>query len=108
MYEKAYELSRAVLESDVYKRYVKAKKMLEDDEELYVRVNEYRQRNFVIQNSTSNNRADELRELENEYKDMLKNTIVREYLNAELLLCRTVRKINEIIVDGIDMDMSFM
>lgn len=108
MYEKAYELSRAVLESEVYKRYVKAKKMLEDTEELYVRVNEYRHRNFVIQNSTSNNRTDELRELESEYKDILKNTTVREYLNAELLLCRTVRKINEIIVEGIDMDMSFI
>lgn len=107
MYEKAYELSNAILGSDVYKRFINARESLKKHEELCAKANEYRHKNFIIQNSTSNNRVDELRELENEYRDILKNTIVREYLNAELLLCRTIQKINEIIVDGLDMDIDF-
>ena len=102
MYEKAYELSNAILGSDVYKRFINARESLKKHEDLCAKANEYRHKNFMIQNSTSNNRVDELRELENEYRDILRNTIVREYLNAELLLCRTIQKINEIIVDGLD------
>lgn len=106
--EKAEELSNMIRESEEYKRYLAAKEAISADVDLYNRVNEYRKKNFTLQNSTSNNRIDELRELENEYREIMKNTIVREFLNSELILCRKMQKINELIVDGLDLDIQIV
>lgn len=73
-----------------------------------MQVNEYRRRNFYIQNSENSNKIDEIRKLLEEYDYLMNNRIVREYLDSELILCRTIKRINSILVDKIDIDTSFI
>lgn len=106
--EKARELSDMIIESDIYKRYIKAKENLEKDTDLFGRVAEYRRRNFFIQMGTNDKKHDELRGLENEYYETLTNVLVKEFLDSELILCRTIQKINTIIIDRVDFDVDFI
>ena len=108
IFEKAEEISALILDSDAYRRFIMAKEKLDDNPEIAERVTEYRKKNFALQNGTSNNKIDELRELENEYGEVLKNTLIREFLNAELILCRTIQNINEIIAEKLDFEMDFI
>lgn len=105
---KARELSEMLVESEIYKRYTQAKANLKKDTDLSARVDEYRRRNFYIQNGTAENKMDELRKLEGEYYETLSNSAVKEFLDAELLLCRSIQKINDIIMDGIDFEVDFI
>lgn len=106
--EKAKELSDMIIESDIYKRYIKAKENLEKDTDLFGRVAEYRRRNFFIQMGSNDNKRDDLRGLENEYYETLSNVTVKEFLDSELILCRTIQKINTIIIDRVDFDVDFI
>lgn len=105
---KARELSKMIIDSDVYQRYISAKENLERNTELKVKVDEYRKKNFFIQNKESNNKLDELKNLFSEYYEVLSDKNVKEYMDCELILCRTLQQINEIIVDGIDFDVDFI
>lgn len=106
--DKAIELSDMIAESDIYRRYITAKENLEKDTDLLGRVGEYRRRNFYIQIGTGDNKLDELRRLESEYYETLSNTLVKEFLDSELVLCRTIQKINNIIIDKVDFDVDFI
>lgn len=106
--KKAEEIAEMLVNSDVYKTFVEAKNKLAEKQDILKKVNEYRRKNFEIQNGTADNKAEQLRNLENEYKEILRNTEARNFLNAELILCRNIKKINEIIIDKIDMNMDFL
>lgn len=106
--QKAEELSAMLSDSDEYKRFLEAKNELEKDRELYNRVVEYRRRNFYIRNGNTNDKQGELKKLGEENGDILRNTVVREFLNAELILCRIVQEINTLVISKIDFDVSFL
>ena len=106
--EKARELAGILLDSEIYNRYLAARETLSQNNELFMQVNEYRTRNFYIQNSENSNKIDEIRKLLEEYDYLMNNRIVREYLDSELILCRTIKRINSILVDKIDIDTSFI
>lgn len=108
MEEKAMELSNAILESEEYKQYLTAKCALDQKQELLLRVNEYRKKNFYIQNSEGGNKQEEIRRLTGEYYDVLNEKIVSDFLQAELLLCRCIQKINAIMMERLDFDVSFI
>ena len=108
MEEKAMELSDAILESEEYKQYLAAKNALEQKEDIMLRVNEYRKKNFLIQNSEGGNKQEEIRRLTSEYYDILNEKIVSDFLQAELLFCRCIQKINAILMEKLDFDVSFI
>lgn len=104
----ARNLGDALLNSAEYKRYMSAKEKLFEDKNLLARVNEYRKRNFYIQNSIDHNKIDQLNSLMGENYELLSNRYVKEYFDAELILCRAIQNINNIIIDGIDLDLEFL
>lgn len=108
LYKMAEELSEMLLNSDIYQRFLESKKRLEENQKLFNRVKEYQRKNFQIQNDTSDNIKEQLRNLENEYRDIMRNTIVRDFLNSELILCKTIKTINETIVNKIDINVDFL
>lgn len=108
LYKIAEELSEMLINSDIYKRFVEAKQRLEEHEDILNRVKEYRCKNFNIQNGVSDNKKEQIVNLENEYQDILRNTVARDFLNAELVLCKTIKNIQEIIVNKIDLNMDFL
>ena len=105
---KARELSDMLINSDVYKRYLAAKENLEKNRELMQKVTEYRRRNFFIQNDEHGNKYEAIRNLSGEYYDVLTDRYVKEFLDCEVMLCRTVQNINNIIVEKLDFDIGFI
>lgn len=108
LYLKTEELARSLKESSVYKNYLEAKDRLMENELLAGRIKEYMRRNFVIQNNESQNKVDSLHDLQNEYRDILRNTVARDFLNAELSLCKTIKKMNSILVEDVDISVDFL
>ncbi len=107
--EKARELEDIILNSEMYQRYLNARQVMLDNPELFAQVNEYRKRNFYIQNSPDvGNKIEEVRKLLEKFDYIINNKSVREYLDSELVLCRTIRKVNNILVDKIDLDIDFL
>ena len=106
--EKAQMLSEAILESEEYQKYLAAEKLLKENQELFDRVNEYRKKNFLIQNGESVNKVEEIRKLTGEYHEMLNYKEVKDYLESELLLCRMMQKINRILMEKLEFDVSFI
>lgn len=105
---KARELSELMVNSPEYKKYLEAKKKLEEDSELLRNVNEYRKRKFYIQNNPDDNMQNALGQLRNEFDWMLNNQLVRDFIDGELAICKNVRTVTSILVDSIDMDMNFL
>ena len=70
------------------------------------RVDEYRNRNFEIQNSMMSGEeiSRSLLELQQEYSDVLDNMVVSDFLAAELDFCRMVQNVNIKITEGRDFE----
>lgn len=105
---KARELSELIVKSDIYQRYDSARRKLEQDGNLLGGVNEYRKRRFYIQNNPDDNMQNALNQLMAQFEHIINNPVAKEYMDAESLLCREVRKVTNIIAESIEMDMNFL
>lgn len=77
--------------------------------DLKKQIDEFRQRNFRLQNETDSDRLfDEIDRFEREYEEFRKNPIVNDFLAAELAFCRLYQEIQEKIGEAfaIDFDLS--
>lgn len=102
------ELGNALAQSSMYKRYIAARDVLVKDGELFNRVMEYRKNSFFIHNCSDNDRVDKLRGMYGDNYDMIKDKKVREYLDAELVLCRAIQNLNNNIVEKLELDLDFL
>ncbi len=105
---KARELADMLINGDVYKRYITAKEEIAKEPELMAKVDEFRKKNFFIQNEENNNKFDGLKKLKSDYYEIMADKRVKKYLDSELILCRTIQKINAILVENLDVDVSFI
>lgn len=104
----ANDLAEAIVQSDEYKGYIEAKEALRGNLELCIKLNEFRERNFKLQNSTDDTDLfDELDLLELEYAEFLKNSKVSAFLAAEFRVCRMTQEINAKIANTIDLELEF-
>ena len=73
--------------------------------EQYARVNEFRQRNFELQNSPQ---TDDLFErmdaFEREYEKFREDPLVDDFLRAELAFCRMMQKVDILITEKLDFE----
>ena len=60
---------------------------------------------FEFQNYDGDDLFEKIDEFEKEFKDFEEEPIVREYLAAELEICRRIQEINASITDVVDIDM---
>ena len=106
--EKTSELRTLILESDEYRKYDACRQRLKENEELYQKLNEYREKNFHLQLNGEVVNAHSSGKLTDKYEEILDIPIVIEYLNAELMLCRRLQDISEILLSAIDLDLDFL
>ena len=106
--KKAAELREVILNSEDYKKYLQYKKELEDIPELYEKTNEFREKNFQLQITGQSANEELVNQLLMEYGDLLKNIKVSAFMNAELLLCRKLNTMNQILMKDIDLDLRFL
>ena len=95
-----------IQESDTYKEYFYQRERIKKQPALYEKVNEYRQKNFDLQNeSDSEDLFDRMEAFEREYAKFRENPLVEDFLRAELAFCRMMQNINVWLTAEIDFEL---
>lgn len=106
---RAEALEADIKNSETYLEYIKARDIIRQRPELYSKVNEFRRKNYEIQNSKSSSDlfdAVETITANKDYNDFRKDPQVDSFLEAELALCRLMQDTCGIVVNGIDFELS--
>lgn len=103
--EAAKAFADKIMTSDTYKEYLCQREKIKKQPELYDKVNEFRQRNFELQNGTdSEDMLDRIEAFEREYEKFRENPMVDAFLGAELALCRLMQEIYMLLADEVDFE----
>lgn len=100
-------LKSALQTSETYKRYLRARLVVSEDPELYMKLQDFCKKNYELQNKNENinDIYDEVARFEEEYMEFRSNPVVKEYLGAELDVCRLMQRIIYSLVDTIDVNL---
>jgi cell fate (sporulation/competence/biofilm development) regulator YlbF (YheA/YmcA/DUF963 family) len=96
------QLVNAIHESDVYREYDELRDKVNQNPELKQQIDEFRHKNYELQNSDAD--FEKLEEFEKEYSQFREIPLVSDYLAAELAFCRMMQDINIKITDEIDFE----
>lgn len=88
------QLISAVLDSPEYRAYDEQRNAVKRFPELKAKIDEFRERNFLIQISDDPDALQKLEQFEQEYSDFRENTMVADFLAAELDFCRMMQDVN--------------
>ena len=92
-------------ESSAFRDYKYQKERIKKVPGMKERINDFRIKRFEFQNYEGEDLFEKIDEFEKEYQSFKEEPIVREYLAAELEICRLVQEINNAIDDLVDIDM---
>ena len=99
------DLIEAIQNSDDYVRFCAARDKLREDPKLRSQVNEFRVNVFEMQNSQELlDPYTEQQRLCREAEEFRRNSLVDEFLHAELAVCRILQKMVADIVEAVDLD----
>lgn len=99
------QLNEKIKDSEVYKTYISSKEKLTEHTDLLRGYNEFRRRNYEIQNNPElDNPFDEIRALSLEYDDLMHDTIVNDFIRAESEMCLMMRQVYEELAKDLDFD----
>lgn len=101
-------LIEAIHESDEYRDYHAQLYELEQNPELYGRMNAYRRKNLVVQIHSENNFHGNFADLQMEFADVLANLQVRNFLSAERKFAKMLRIAADRVMEGAGMDIDFL
>lgn len=94
-----------IQDSATYKEYWNQRERIKKQPELYDKVNEYRQKNFDLQNEPDSvDLFDRMEAFEREYADLRSNSLVEDFLQAELAFCRMMQEVNVLLAAEIDFE----
>lgn len=96
-------LISTIKESAVYKEYQKQLSEVKKNPELKEKIDEFRKRNFELQNS-EDIALDKMEELEKEYADFREIPLVSDFLAAELAFCRMMQEMNRRIIEAVQFE----
>lgn len=96
------ELIRKIRESDTYAEYLQQREKLMENPDLFEKADEFRKRNFEIQNDGQDGLFEKMDMLEQEYSEILENPLASDFLNAELAFCRMIQEINMMVAAEVD------
>lgn len=101
----AKDFGEIIKATDIYKEYYFQKEKIKQQPELFEKVNEFRQRNFDLQNESDSDELFERTEaFAKEYEKFRENPMVEDFLQAELALCRMMQKIYVYLTTEIDFE----
>ncbi len=105
---KAEEFKQTIMESEEYQKYDMYRRLLNETPELKDRINEFRKANISLQMEGNAQNRDEVQRLSAEYNDAMTSSVVREFLNAELILCKMLQQINLMLISDIELELDFL
>lgn len=96
---------KSIKETDIYQKYYYQLGKIKKTPELFERVNEFRHRNFEIQNTSQINELyDKMDAFEKEYETFRESPVVDDFLRAELAFCRMMQEIYVIITEELNFE----
>jgi len=100
-----FEYVKAIKNTTVYKKYCEQLERLKKYPQQYERVNEFRRRNFEIQNTAGQDELfDKMDAFEQEFEKFREDPVVDDFLRAELAFCRMMQEINLYITEAVDFE----
>lgn len=100
-------LLAAIRTSEEYKNYQDIKARIHEKPEVEKRVNDFRKRNYQMQNQNDSDLFKDMDKLEREKTRICENPLAAEYLAAELAFCRIIQEINWEFVEKLDFEVGF-
>lgn len=97
-------LNREIKHSNEYNQYIRTLERLKANADLYERTKVFINRNFQVQSLADYNTLDEVSELRKEFEDVLTNPISSEFLGAEQRVLGLLRRVEESLLEGIQID----
>ncbi len=105
---KAEEFKQTLMNSEEYHKFDVYRRLLNETPELKKKVNNFREANMLMQMDGRAQNRDEVQRLAGEYSDVLTNSVVREFLNAELILCKMIQQVNIMLVSDLELELDFL
>ena len=101
--EAVEHLLTVIKETDEYQEYCIQREKVSKFPELKAQVDDFRRRNFQLQNSAdSNDLFDRIETFQQEKEDLIEDPLINDFLTAELNFCRMMQDVNLRITDGLD------
>ena len=102
-------LTNLVCHTEDYKCYQKNLVTLKEQEELYHKFKEFRRKNLTLQlQKEQEGYFEKVEGLHAEYKNILTEPVVVDFLSAEQRMCKLMRMIYDGIAEDIKLDLSYM
>ncbi|WP_167958419.1 YlbF family regulator [Anaerosporobacter faecicola] len=101
-------LVAAIKKSNEYNQYQRLYASIEENEALLARLNEYRSRNYQVQLTDGEHSLEICRSIREEYKDVLMNPLVQEFLIVEQRVNTMLKTVNHYLWDNIDLKIDFI
>ena len=103
------KLTNMICHTEDYKCYQKDLMILKKQEELYRKFKEFRGKSLHLQLEKEQEKYFEKTEaLHSEYKDVLTEPVVVDFLSAEQRMCKLMRLVYDGIAEDIKLDLSYM
>lgn len=100
-----YDFIEEIKKSDIFKEYTIQKKKLKKHPDLFIKVCEFREKNFALQSDAQPDELfDKTDAFEKEYEKFRENPLVDDFLRAELAFCRMMQEINGRIMSKLDFE----
>lgn len=94
----AHNFVQAMKRSEEYREYEMQLTKIKQQPDLYEKTNEFRQKNFFIQNTEdAEHLMDRMEELDREYADLRSIPLVEDFLDAETSFCRMMQEVNLLV-----------
>lgn len=100
--KKVEELVDAILGSTEYQNFQAAEKQVRKVPELADKIKEFCWENYELQNCRAEDLYEQVEAFEERYRDFRRNTVVEEYLERELRMCRMLQEIHARLTDIMD------
>ena len=103
MYRVAMDFIRGIKGSEEFREYKAGLERIQAEPDLYDKVNEFRKKNYMLQNAEDReDYIERLEELDREFEDVMAIPMVDDFLAAELGFCRMMQEINQLVWEEID------
>lgn len=94
-----------IKETGEYQEYVFWRDQICCQPELKRQIDEYRLKNYMLQNMEEGDLFEKMDAFEKEYENFRSNPLVSDFLDAELNFCRLIQNISVKIADAVEFDL---
>lgn len=107
--QKTRELTALLKEDERYQEYCRSLERLKSRPELYQELNGFRRKNLELQiQDDAEDYDDRTEELQKQYKNILMESVVMDFLRSEQAVCKLLREVYEVLYGEIALDISYM